>query len=97
MDPGIRATKKRKGRTWADVAERLGHAPVWTCASCLGQMGMTPETAEEAGLLFDPTEDEVTLLTEAPYRGSLPTAVPTDPLIHRFYESCKFMARPGRR
>lgn len=36
--------------------------------------------------MFDLTEDEVALLTEAPYRGSLPTAVPTDPLIYRFYE-----------
>lgn len=35
-------------------------------------------TAEKAGLLFDSTE--------APYRGSLPTAVPTDPVIYRFYE-----------
>ncbi len=82
----IRATKKRKGWTWADVAEKLGHAPVWTCAACLGQMSMTPETAEKTGLLFDLSEDDVALLAEAPYRGSLPTAVPTDPLIYRFYE-----------
>lgn len=75
----IRMTRKRKGWTWADVAERLGHAPVWTCAVCLGQMGTRPETAEKAGLLFD--------LTEAPHRGSLPTAVRTNPLIHRFYEA----------
>jgi cyanate lyase len=26
------------------------------------------------------------MLQEIPYRGSLPTAVPTDPLIYRFYE-----------
>ena len=30
--------------------------------------------------------EEAALLTEIPYRGSLPTAVPTDPLIYRFYE-----------
>jgi len=82
----IRAAKKHKGWSWAEVAEKLGHAPVWTCAACLGQMSMTPETAEKAGLLFGLSEDEVALLAEAPYRGSLPTAVPTDPLIYRFYE-----------
>ncbi len=82
----IRGLKKKKGWTWAEVAEKLGHAPVWTCAACLGQMSMTPETAEKAGVLFDLSEDEVGLLAEAPYRGSLPTAVPTDPLIYRFYE-----------
>ncbi len=82
----IRTIKKRKGWTWPDVAEKLGHATVWTAAACLGQMSMTPETAEKAGLLFDLSPDEVDLLVEPPYRGSLPTAVPTDPLIYRFYE-----------
>ena len=68
------------------MAAKLEHAPVWTCAACLGQMSMTPETAEKTGVLFGLTEDEVELLQQAPYRGSLPTAVPTDPLIYRFYE-----------
>ncbi len=82
----IIAAKKRKGWTWPQVAEKLGHAPVWVCAACLGQMSMSAETAEKAGLLFDLDEAEVALLQQAPYRGSLPTQVPTDPLIYRFYE-----------
>ena len=82
----IKAIKKKHGWTWADVAGKLGHAPVWTCAACLGQMSMTPETAEKAAVLFGLSDEEAALLAEAPYRGSLPTAVPTDPLIYRFYE-----------
>ncbi len=82
----IIAAKKAKGWTWPQVAEKLGYSPVWTCAACLGQMSMTPETAEKAGVLFDLTPAEIDLLAQAPYRGSLPTAVPTDPLIYRFYE-----------
>ena len=82
----IRSAKKAKGWTWGEVADRLGQAPVWTCAACLGQMTMAAETAEKAGVLFDLSADEVALLQEAPYRGSLPTQVPTDPLIYRFYE-----------
>ena len=82
----IKGIKKKHGWTWADVASKLGHAPVWTCAACLGQMSMTTETAEKTAVLFGLTEDEAALLAEAPYRGSLPTAVPTDPLIYRFYE-----------
>jgi cyanate lyase len=31
-------------------------------------------------------EEAVALLQEVPYKGSLPTAVPTDPLVYRFYE-----------
>jgi cyanate lyase len=82
----IVAAKKKKKWTWEDVAKKLDHAKVWVCAACLGQMSMTAETAEKTGVLFDLTPDEVELLQEAPYRGSLPTAVPTDPLIYRFYE-----------
>jgi cyanate lyase len=82
----IRTIKKQHGWTWADIAQKLGHAPVWTCAACLGQMSMTAEDAEKAGQLFGLSEDETALLQDIPYRGSLPGAVPTDPLIYRFYE-----------
>ena len=82
----IRALKKKKGWSWGEIAEKLGLSPVYATAACLGQMSLKPETAEKAGLLFDLSEDEVALLAEAPYRGSLPTQVPTDPLIYRFYE-----------
>ena len=78
--------KKQKGLTWSDVAARLGHAPVFVCAACLGQMSFTAETAEKAAALFGLDAAEAALLAEPPYRGSLPTAVPIDPLIYRFYE-----------
>ena len=82
----IIAIKKKKKWTWPEIANKLGYSTVWTTAACLGQMSMTEETAEKAGLLFDLSEDEIATLQEAPYRGSLPTQVPTDPLIYRFYE-----------
>ena len=44
--------KREKGLNWNQVAERLGYSPVWTCAACLGQMSMTPETADKAAALF---------------------------------------------
>jgi len=78
--------KREKGLTWTQIADHLGHAPVWTCAACLGQMSMTPETADKAAAFLGLNADEAVLLTDIPYRGSLPTAVPTDPLIYRFYE-----------
>ena len=82
----IRAIKKQKGWTWPEIAERLGFSTVFATAACLGQMSLTPESAEKAGLMFGLSPEEVDLLTEAPYRGSLPTEIPTDPLIYRFYE-----------
>jgi len=82
----IQTIKKRKKWTWPDIAAKLEHSPVWTCAACLGQMSMTEATAKKTGELFKLSDDEVELPREPPYRGSLSTAVPTDPLIYRFYE-----------
>ncbi|MBI4194934.1 MAG: cyanase [Betaproteobacteria bacterium] len=76
----------KKGITWARLSEVVGQSKEWTAAALLGQMQMTKEQAEAAGDLLDLPEDAVLLLQQAPYKGSLPTAVPTDPLIYRFYE-----------
>jgi cyanate lyase len=82
----IVSIKRQKGLSWADIAARIGHSATWTCAACLGQMSMTPETAAKIGALLGLDEQEIATLQEIPYRGALPTAVPTDPLIYRFYE-----------
>ena len=82
----IAAIKQQKGLSWAAIAEHVGHAPVWTCAACLGQMSMTAEAAEKTAALLGLDAGDVATLQEIPYRGALPTAVPTDPLIYRFYE-----------
>lgn len=78
--------KKKNRWTWSDVGTKIGQSPVWTCAACLGQMSMTPEIAGRTAELFGLSEEERDLLTEIPYRGSLPTVPPSDPLIYRFYE-----------
>jgi cyanate lyase len=49
-------------------------------------MQMTKKQAETAGKIFDLPEEAVLVLQTVPYKGSLPTAVPTDPLIYRWYE-----------
>ena len=79
-------TKVRKGIKWADVARAVGQSKEWVTAGCLGQMTFTRSQAETVGELFGLTEDEVAWLQVVPYKGSLPTAVPTDPLIYRWYE-----------
>ena len=76
----------KKGLTWAKLAKAVGQSKEWTTAALLGQMQMTKEQAEAAGKLLGLPEYAVLLLQQVPYKGSLPTAVPTDPLIYRFYE-----------
>ena len=78
--------KVTKGIKWAAVAKRVGQSKEWTTAACLGQMQMTKKQAETVGTIFDLPEEAVLLLQTVPYKGSLTTAVPTDPLIYRFYE-----------
>jgi cyanate lyase len=82
----IIATRVSKGLKWADVAEAIGESKEWTTAALLGQMQMTKQQAEKAGEIFGLTDEERAWLQVVPYKGSLPTAVPTDPLIYRFYE-----------
>jgi len=49
-------------------------------------MTLTEEQATKVGAQLDLPEDAIAQLQVVPYKGSLPTAVPTDPLIYRFYE-----------
>jgi cyanate lyase len=74
------------GIRWADVAKKVGQSKEWTTAACLGQMQMTKKQAQVVGKIFGLSADAVLLLQTVPYKGSLPTAVPTDPLIYRWYE-----------
>ncbi len=82
----IVAAKVRKGLKWAHVAESIGMSKEWTTAGCLGQMAFDKAQAETLGQLFELSDEAVAWLQIVPYKGSLPTAVPTDPLIYRFYE-----------
>ena len=82
----IIATKVARGISWAEVAGKVGESKEWTTALCLGQMTASKEQAQVIGELFGLSEDERKWLQVVPYKGSLPTAVPTDPLIYRWYE-----------
>jgi cyanate lyase len=78
--------RRRKKLSWARLAEAVGRSKESVTAGCLGQMSFDEAEAAILADLLDLPEGAVELLTEPPYRGSLPGAVPTDPLIYRFYE-----------
>ncbi|AMH07314.1 cyanase [Achromobacter xylosoxidans] len=75
-----------KKLSWAAIAEAVGQSKEWTTAALLGQMTLTEQQALAAARLLDLPADAVVQLQVVPYKGSLPTTVPTDPLIYRFYE-----------
>src|SRR5678816_926319 len=82
----IMTAKVSRGITWEEVATKVGQSTEWTTALCLGQMTANDEQANAVGEIFGLSEEEQKWLKVVPYKGSLPTAVPTDPLIYRWYE-----------
>lgn len=74
------------GPAGVGVATRIGRSKGWVTAGCLGQMTFDKRQAEIVSDVFGLPEEATLVLQQTPYRGSLPTAVPTDPLIYRFYE-----------
>ncbi|MDE2622572.1 MAG: cyanase [Betaproteobacteria bacterium] len=82
----IISSRIKQGIKWADVASQVGLSKEWVTAGCLGQMTFESGQAEVIGRIFNLPAEAVQLLQVVPYKGSLPTVVPTDPLIYRFYE-----------
>jgi len=82
----IMMAKIKKGLSWARIAKAVGQSKEWSTAALLGQMQMTKQQAQAAGKLLGLPADAILILQQVPYKGSLPTAVPTDPLIYRWYE-----------
>lgn len=78
--------KLRKQLSWLQLAEAVGQSKEWTTAALLGQMTLNAAQAAKVGALLELPTEAIEQLQVAPYKGSLPTAVPADPLIYRFYE-----------
>jgi cyanate lyase len=72
--------------SWAELALTVNKSKEWTTSALLGQHQMSKEEAEKVGTVLALPSVAVKLLQTVPYKGSLPTSVPTDPLIYRFYE-----------
>ncbi len=82
----IYSAKIQKGIKWADVAKKLKVSKEWATAACLGQMTLTKPQALIIGKTFGLSLEAINLLQVVPYKGSLRSSVPTDPLIYRWYE-----------
>jgi cyanate lyase len=82
----IVAARLAKGLAWQQLADAIGTPVVWTTAALLGQHPIPPESARTLVDMLGLDESAVPVLGAVPMRGGLPTAVPTDPTIYRFYE-----------
>ena len=82
----IQSSKIAKGIKWSEIAQAVGQSKEWSTAACLGQMAMTKAQATAVGEMLELSDEAIAWLQITPYKGSLPTEVPTDPLIYRWYE-----------
>jgi cyanate lyase len=76
----------QKGLTWQRLADAIGKPVVWTTAALLGQQPIPAELGKVVVEMLGIDESAIPVLAAVPMRGGLPTAVPTDPTIYRFYE-----------
>jgi len=81
----ILTAKSDKKMTWEEIAAEIGMSPVWTTSACLGQNSMPKEYSDQLCKLLHLGPDVSAALQEPPYKGT-EKAVPSDPLIYRFYE-----------
>ena len=76
-----------KGLTWQQLADAIDKPLLWTTSALLGQHPIPAELATVLVEMLGLDESAVSVLAAPPMRGGLPTAVPTDPTIYRFYEA----------
>lgn len=82
----ILLAKRNKQLSFDDIALAVGRHPVWTASAIMGQATMTAEEAEKLVDLLDLDSSVSTSLQQIPFKGSLDTTIPVDPLIYRFHE-----------
>ena len=73
--------------TWQEIADAIGRPVVWTTSALLGQHPIPPELGKIIVNILGLDDAAVPIMAAVPMRGGLPTAVPTDPTIYRFYEA----------
>ena len=85
MTETIMVAKAQSGLGWEEIAEKVGLAPVFLTSACLGMNSLKPEDAKKlCELLTLPAEVGAALQVFPNKQWA--QAVPTDPLIYRFYE-----------
>jgi cyanate lyase len=75
-----------QGVSWQELADSIDRPVVWTTSALLGQHPIPADQARTLVEMLELSEECIAILAAVPMRGGLPTAVPTDPTIYRFYE-----------
>ncbi|NNG14383.1 MAG: cyanase [Gammaproteobacteria bacterium] len=85
MTEVIITAKTTSGLGWEDIAAKVGLAPVFLTSACLGMNSLKPEFADKVCETLGLPAEVSTALQQFPHK-SWDKAVPTDPVIYRWYE-----------
>lgn len=82
----IKASKKAKGITYAQLAQAIGASEVWTAHALLRQATLSQSDAAKIGDILGLSTEMVEELEEIPTRGHDDTGFPLDPTLFRLQE-----------
>lgn len=85
MKAAILEAKAEKGLKWADIAEAAGLSTEFTCAACLGMHHIDSKQADAIVALLGLGPEVSSVLQIFPHK-TWSQAIPTDPVIYRWYE-----------
>ena len=81
----ILEAKRAKGLTWSDLGKAAGLSPEFTCSACLGMNRLEKPRADAVAAALGLGSGVSAALQQFPLK-TWDRAVPTDPLIYRWYE-----------
>lgn len=85
MKQAILEAKDAKNLKWSDIAKAAGLSPEYACSACLGMNHLDKKPAEAVVKVLGLGKDVTAALQRFPLK-TWTQAVPTDPLIYRWYE-----------
>lgn len=85
MTEAIITAKTNSGIGWEAIAEKVGLAPVFLTSACLGMNSLKPEYADKVCEALSLPPEVSVALQQFPHK-QWDKAVPTDPVIYRWYE-----------
>lgn len=85
MTEEIIVAKKTLGLSWEEIASKVGLGSVFLTSACFGMNSLKANMAKKVCEALSLGEDVETTLQEYPYK-SWEKAIPTDPVVYRFYE-----------
>ncbi|MBV9126974.1 MAG: cyanate hydratase, partial [Verrucomicrobia bacterium] len=85
MTAAILQAKQRLGLKWAAIAQAAGLSPVFVTSACLGMNSLAKAPADQLAAALELGPEISAALQEFPHKH-WPEAIPTDPVVYRFYE-----------